>query len=73
MPEAATKKADALVANLAQQPPDAVAGCTQHGMNRISGLTFEVTTIHWVIGLQMPDDGFDGLTATVMVLAINFS
>jgi len=44
MPEAETKKADALFADHPQQPLDVVARCTQYGMNRITGLTFEVTS-----------------------------
>ncbi len=54
---------DALFADHPQQPRDVVAGCKQNGMNRITGLAFEITTIHAVIGLQMSGDGFDGLSA----------
>jgi len=42
VPEEGTKKADALFADHPQQPLDVVAGCTQHGMDRIPAVRVKV-------------------------------
>ena len=56
------KKADALFADHPQQPANVIARGKQHGMNRIARLPLEMTAIHAVIGFQMTDDRFNGLS-----------
>ncbi len=59
----AQKKAKAFLYDHPQQPTDVVTGCAQQGVNPIASFTLQVTPIHSVIMLQMPDHGLNRLAA----------
>lgn len=52
----------ALFADHPQQPTDATARRTQHGVSRIARLSLEMTAIHAVISFQMTGDRSNGLS-----------
>ena len=59
----AQKKAEAFFHDHPQQPANVLPGRAQHSMNPIANFALQVTPIHSVVMLQMPDHGLNGLTA----------
>lgn len=56
-------KGHPLLGNHAQQPFEVVPSSAQHRMQPVAGFPLEVTAIHAVILLQVPDDGLDRMSA----------
>lgn len=52
-----------LAGDHAHQPADVVARCAQHRVQAVALRSFQVTTVHAVITLKVPDDWLDRLPA----------
>ncbi len=57
------KKAEAFLYDHPQQPTNVVTGCAQHRVNTIASFALQVTPIHSVVMLQMPDHWLNRLAA----------